>query len=67
MTLKELRCGNQITQQSLAEMLGVSPRTIRAYENGTRRPSIKIAEKVGSLFFLTTDEIWQMFYGKREG
>lgn len=67
MTLKELRLSSNLTQAALAKRLDVSIRTIAAYESGERRPSIKVAEKIGNMFYLTTDEIWRLFYSQREG
>ena len=44
--LKELREKNDMTQEQLAKVSGVSPRTIQRYECGTSRPRLDAAEKL---------------------
>lgn len=39
--LKKLRLENQLTQQKVASVLGVSPRTYSDYETGQRRLSVE--------------------------
>lgn len=45
--LKGLREKNDMTQEQLAKVSGVSPRTIQRYECGTSRPRLDAAEKLG--------------------
>ncbi len=51
MKLKEIREAKGITQQELAENIGVAPRTIGRYESGDRKPDeeklFQIAETLG--------------------
>ena len=42
--LKGLREKNDMTQEQLAKVSGVSPRTIQRYECGTARPRLEAAE-----------------------
>ena len=44
--LKGLREKNDMTQEQLAKVSGVSPRTIQRYECGTSRPRLDAAEKL---------------------
>ena len=44
--LKGLRENNDMTQEQLAKVSGVSPRTIQRYECGTSRPRLDAAEKL---------------------
>jgi len=62
--LGDLRKAEHLTQEELATLLGVSKSTICSYEYGQRRPSPKIATQIGTLFSLTTDQLWDMFYAK---
>lgn len=54
-TLKMLRLQHGLTQQELAERLGLSPVTISGYENGHREPSIEILERIADYFEVSVD------------
>lgn len=56
--LREYRESIQISQTQLAHMVGVNPRTISAYEMGSRNPSIKVALKIARIFSLKVDDIF---------
>jgi len=62
LTLQHSRKNAGLTQEKLAQRLGVKRITIARYENGTRRPSPKIANRIGEVFNLTKDELWTMLY-----
>lgn len=47
---KSLRIKSGITQQQMAEKLGLSRSTIGMYENGEREPSFEILENIADLF-----------------
>ena len=66
MNLKELREKNHLTQGDLAELIGVQKSCIGNYEQGTRHPRPKVAERISDLFNLTDKERWDMFYASRE-
>ena len=52
--LKELRTDHQLTQQELADAIGVHVMTISGYERGIRKPDFetldKIADRLGASF-----------------
>lgn len=47
------RCG--MTQNDLAEQLGVSQQTISKYENGSREPDLENLIRMSKIFHVTTD------------
>ena len=56
--VKELRKQHQLTQQQLAEKLGVSRQTIISIENGKYDPSLPLAFKLSDLLEATIEEIF---------
>lgn len=54
-TLKMLRLQHGLTQQELAEKLGISAVTISGYELGRREPSIEILERIADCFGVSVD------------
>ena len=50
MTIRELRKGKGLTQARLGELLGVSSKTIAAYENGRANPSDSVAARIWELY-----------------
>lgn len=48
--LKLLRCGKHLTQQQLAQMLGVDKRTVSAWENKVCEPSLSMLAKLCEIF-----------------
>ncbi|MCE7736051.1 MAG: helix-turn-helix transcriptional regulator [Candidatus Heimdallarchaeota archaeon] len=56
--LKVLRAEFDLTQQQLAEKLGVTRQTILAIEKGTYDPSLKLAFKIAEYFGKTIEEIF---------
>lgn len=57
--LKLLRVERDWTQGDLAEALGVSRQTVNALETGKYDPSLPLAFRIGSLFGLAIEEIFQ--------
>lgn len=57
--LKELRTAHGWTQARLGELLGVSRQNINAIEKGKYDPSLSLALKIGRLFELPVEEIFQ--------
>lgn len=55
LTLRMLRLAHGLTQQELAEHLGISPVTISGYELGRREPSIEMLERIADYFDVTVD------------
>lgn len=61
MTFKELRTELNLTQAQVADILGVSQKTISAIETGERQPGRKLTRRIKYQFGLTVEEIWTMF------
>ncbi len=53
--IKELRFTKHLTQEQLAQRLGVTKATISAYESGYRFPSYDVLIQIAYLFNTTTD------------
>jgi len=56
--LKDLRGDKGWSQQALADHLGVSRQTVNALETGKYDPSLPLAFKIGRLFGLKIEEIF---------
>ncbi len=54
-TLLTLRRREGLSQQELAEKLGLAKSTISMYENGARKPSYEILEALSALFGVSVD------------
>ena len=53
--LKELRKGQKMTQQQLADRLGVAKSVVSYYESGDRYPSFDVLVRIARIFHRTTD------------
>ena len=62
--LKELRGEKAITQEQLAEMLGVSNRSISRWENGATMPDFDLLIQIAKYFEVEIEEILD---GERKG
>ena len=51
--LKKMRKLNHLTQKELADKVDLAEITIRKYENGERKPSIEMVEKLASALHIT--------------
>ena len=49
MSIKDARKAKKMTQEELSKTVGISQKTISAYENGTRKPSVKVAKAIGQV------------------
>ena len=58
-TLKVLRAIKEVTQEQLAEDLGVTRQTIHAVESGKYNPSLELAFKLAIYFETKIEEIFQ--------
>ncbi len=56
--LEELRKQRNISQEELADRLGVSRQTIGSLENGRYNPSILLAFRIARFFSLSIEEIF---------
>ena len=55
--LKQLRKANELTQEQLAEYMGVSPQAISRWENASSYPDITLLPAIASYFETTVDEL----------
>ena len=53
--LKTLRIKKKLTQQQLADLLGLIKSVISAYENGLRYPAYDVLIKIARIFKVSTD------------
>ena len=53
--LKELRIEKKVSQQELANHLGVTPTGVSYWENGKATPSIETLEKIAKFFNVTIE------------
>ena len=55
--LKKLRNSRGITQQKLADVLGIAKSTISMYENGNREPDFETSEAIADYFNVRIDDL----------
>ena len=60
----ELRCKIGVTQEQLAEEVGVTRQTIIAIERGNYTPSVLLALKIGKFFKKSIEEVFAIKYEK---
>lgn len=56
--LKAARAGKDLSQQALADMVGVSRQTINAIEKGDYNPTIKLCLAICKVLDKTLDELF---------
>lgn len=56
--IAELRDDHQLTQQMLADEVGVSRQTIISIERGKYNPSILLAHKIAARFGLSIEDVF---------
>jgi transcriptional regulator with XRE-family HTH domain len=61
--LKLLRKENNLTQEQLAEQLGVSNRTVSRWENGNNMPDISLLSEIAEFYDVSIPEL---IYGERK-
>lgn len=59
-SLKKIREKSGLTQQELADQIGVRRETIGHLENNRYNPSLEMALKIANIFGLTVEEIFQL-------
>ncbi len=55
--LKELRKEKQLTQEQLAEMLGVTNRSVSRWENGVNMPDFDLVIEIANYYDVSIEEI----------
>lgn len=55
--LRQLRCEQGVTQEALAEQLGVSARTVSRWENGTTMPDLVMVVELAKAFGVSIPEL----------
>lgn len=55
---------NKLTQQELAEVLGVTRQTIISLEKGNYTPSVLLALKIAQHFRLSVEKLFSIVYKK---
>ncbi len=56
--LREIRTARDISQEELADILGVTRQTISSLENGRYNPSIILAFKIARYFGMAIEDIF---------
>lgn len=64
--LKKFRLQRELTQEQLADILGVSAQAVSRWENGTTYPDITLLPTVANYFEITLDELMGMDSFKSE-
>lgn len=58
--IRKLRFENdEMTQQALADTIGVTRQTVFAIEKGKYSPSLEVAFRIAEVFSVTLDEVFQ--------
>lgn len=52
---KQLRIREHLSQQELADKLGIAKSTVSMYENGNREPDLETLERIADLFNVDMD------------
>ena len=58
--IKALRLQRGITQEALAEQLGISPQAVSKWERNTATPDIQLLPALSSYFGVTIDELFSL-------
>lgn len=63
-TLKEWRKAKKLSQQELAQLVGVRRETIVHLENNRYNPSLEMALKIASIFDCQVEDLFQLKQGE---
>lgn len=63
-TVYTLRTKKGLTQEDLAEKVGITRQTVISIEKGNYTPSVLLALKIASVFKVSVEDIFQISYGK---
>jgi len=64
--LRELRAERSMTQQDLADAIGVTRQTVIAIELDKYSPSLETAFKIAQVFAVPLEQVFQYEAGKRK-
>ena len=64
--IKKLRAQNNVTQETLATALGVTPQAISRWESETGYPDIELLPALADFFSVSTDELLGYKLSERE-
>ena len=65
-TIRELRFNHaEMTQQELADRIGVTRQTVNAIELGKYSPSLEVAFQIAAVFNVPLDQVFQYQKAKR--
>lgn len=56
--IQELRKSSKVTQEELADALGVTRQTIISLENGKYNASLQLAHKISKFFNMTIEDVF---------
>ena len=59
-----LRTTKGLTQEELAEKVGITRQTVISIEKGNYTPSVLLAMKIASVFKVPVEDIFSISYGK---
>ena len=65
-TIKRLRNQKGVTQEKLADSLGVTPQAVSKWESGTGLPAIDYLPDLSAYFGVSVDELLGVKLSKRE-
>jgi len=63
-TVYTLRTKKGLTQEELANKVGITRQTVISIEKGNYTPSVLLALKIASVFKVSVEEIFFISYGK---
>ena len=63
-TVYNLRTQRGLTQEELANKVGITRQTVISVEKGNYTPSVLLALKIASVFKTPVEDIFQISYGK---
>ena len=57
--IRELRAAEDMTQQELANLIGVTRQTVNAIEANKYSPSLEVAFRIAHIFSVPLDQVFQ--------
>ena len=63
-TVYTLRTKKGLTQEELAEKVGITRQTVISIEKGNYTPSVLLALKIAAIFKVSVEDVFHISYGK---